>query len=134
MTMRHLIQRLERIQAETGEKPKDGGATGPEDEFTRLRKSVHVQIKAARRDLKSRNELLEKKGSSDARSAELSAAVRKSLREAKQDIEKMKLLNEKACKKRSAKKEEVKEELAHREEVVDLALKVWPSECVRWCE
>jgi len=117
--MNALMAKLEAIEAETAEGgPRNNGkAKGPAlDEFTRLKKEVHKELKACREAIKERDELLVKNAGSK-QTVEMSARIRAQIKTVREEAQQMaKIQRSEANKKRGKNMEQVE----HRAEVVEL--------------
>ncbi|KAJ1641096.1 hypothetical protein T492DRAFT_923090 [Pavlovales sp. CCMP2436] len=120
--MNSLLAKLESIEQETSEdNGKKGGKSGAAalDEFGRLKREVHREIKAVREAIQERDEMLHKEAGSKA-TVEMSARVRSSIKTIREEHKQMVKIQQTQANRRMGKNAQ---QIEHRAEVVELVLK-----------
>lgn len=121
--MNALMRKLESIEQETaeGDGKKGGNKGGKEslDEFGRLKREIHREIKAVREAIAERDLMLVKEAGSKA-TVEMSARIRATIKTVREEHRQMVKIQQTQANKRRGKNVQ---EIEHRAEVVELVLK-----------
>ena len=120
--MQPLLEKLNKIQEETGEnnnKKGDKGGRGKGDEFRYLKGQIAQRVKDIRTNLKKRDELLQKGASGTKATVQMSHEIRSQLKMVREDAMKLQALQAKEAAK-AGKKADAKEQAENRREAVEL--------------
>ncbi|KAG8459231.1 hypothetical protein KFE25_005742 [Diacronema lutheri] len=120
--MQGLMRKLEAIEQETaeGDGKKDKGRSRESlDEFGRLKREIHREIKAVREAIAERDEMLTKEAGSKA-TVEMSARIRAVIKTVREEHRQMVKIQQTQANRRRGKNVQ---EIEHRAEVVELVLK-----------
>jgi len=120
--MNQLLSKLEAVADETGEGQGDGGkgtAKGG-DEFKRLKGTLALNVREIRKQLKERDELMQKGATGTKQTVQMSNSIRMQIKAAREDAQKLHNLQRKEATKSKGKSPQQVEERA---EVVDLVFK-----------
>ncbi|KAI9145633.1 hypothetical protein BKA69DRAFT_1048758 [Paraphysoderma sedebokerense] len=119
-SLKDAIRRLEIIHAACAPKDKKDEETGM-DEFTRIKKRIHQNVKQARQLITEREQLSKSKNASSTEIAELSFKIRSILKQVKEESQELQRIVDKAEKKIKGKnKPEIQEVINSRKEIVKL--------------
>lgn len=120
--MNGLMRKLEAIEQETAEgdgKKSKGRGKESLDEFGRLKREIHREIKAVREAIAERDEMLTKEAGSKA-TVEMSARIRAVIKTIREEHRQMVKIQQTQANRRRGKNVQ---EIEHRAEVVELVLK-----------
>mmetsp|Transcript_46409 Transcript_46409/g.100809 ORF Transcript_46409/g.100809 Transcript_46409/m.100809 type:complete len:277 (+) Transcript_46409:246-1076(+) len=120
--MLELLLKLEALQSETGEGPAGGRnqAKGG-DEFKRLKGQIALSVRDIRTQLRERDDLLVKGGTSGRQTVALSHKIREDIRLAREDANRLHDLQRKEAARNKGKGNA--QQIAERQETVDLVFK-----------